>query len=91
MVQLSLSGVGVAYGKRRVLSGVDAEDLRGGEVVALIGANAAGKSSLFRRIAGCLRRRHGQPRRNQPRRRPGHAAMLLPAAGHGGECGAHGL
>ncbi len=52
MVQLSLSGVGVAYGKRRVLSGVDAEDLRGGEVVALIGANAAGKSSLFRRIAG---------------------------------------
>ncbi|MFC5508063.1 MULTISPECIES: ABC transporter ATP-binding protein [Hyphomicrobiales] len=52
MVQLSLSGVGVAYGKRRVLSDVDAADLRGGEVVALIGANAAGKSSLFRRIAG---------------------------------------
>jgi iron complex transport system ATP-binding protein len=52
MVHLSLSGVGVAYGKRRVLSGVDAADLSGGEVVALIGANAAGKSSLFRRIAG---------------------------------------
>ena len=52
MVQLSLSGVGVAYGKRRVLSDVDAADLSGGEVVALIGANAAGKSSLFRRIAG---------------------------------------
>jgi iron complex transport system ATP-binding protein len=52
MVQLTLSGVGVAYGKRRVLSDVDAADLRGGEVVALIGANAAGKSSLFRRIAG---------------------------------------
>ncbi|MDP3258071.1 MAG: ABC transporter ATP-binding protein [Bosea sp. (in: a-proteobacteria)] len=52
MVQLTLSGVGVAYGKRRVLGGVDADDLRGGEVVALIGANAAGKSSLFRRIAG---------------------------------------
>ncbi len=52
MVQLSLSGVGVAYGKRHVLSDVDAADLSGGEVVALIGANAAGKSSLFRRIAG---------------------------------------
>lgn len=52
MVQLTLSGVGVAYGRRRVLSDVDAADLRGGEVVALIGANAAGKSSLFRRIAG---------------------------------------
>ena len=52
MVSLTLSGVGVAYGKRRVLGDVDAADLRGGEVVAVIGANAAGKSSLFRRIAG---------------------------------------
>lgn len=52
MIHLALKGVGVAYGTRRVLSGVDAADLHGGEVVALIGANAAGKSSLFRRIAG---------------------------------------
>jgi iron complex transport system ATP-binding protein len=52
MVRLTLTGVGVAYGKRRVLSDIDAADLRGGEVVAVIGANAAGKSSLFRRIAG---------------------------------------
>jgi len=52
MVRLSLSKVGVAYGRRRVLEGVDAAELRGGEVVAVIGANAAGKSSLFRRIAG---------------------------------------
>jgi iron complex transport system ATP-binding protein len=52
MVRLSLAGVGVAYGRRRVLEDVDAAELRGGEVVAVIGANAAGKSSLFRRIAG---------------------------------------
>ncbi|CAN5125541.1 ABC transporter ATP-binding protein [soil metagenome] len=52
MIHLALKDVGVAYGTRRVLSGVDAADLHGGEVVALIGANAAGKSSLFRRIAG---------------------------------------
>ena len=52
MVRLTLAGVGVAYGRRRVLRDVDAAELRGGEVVAVIGANAAGKSSLFRRIAG---------------------------------------
>ncbi|KRE09527.1 ferrichrome ABC transporter [Bosea sp. Root381] len=52
MVKLALSGVGVAYGRRRVLQDIDAQELRGGEVVAVIGANAAGKSSLFRRIAG---------------------------------------
>ena len=52
MVRLTLAGVGVAYGRRRVLQNVDAAELRGGEVVAVIGANAAGKSSLFRRIAG---------------------------------------
>lgn len=52
MVRLSLAGVGVSYGRRRVLQDVDAHELRGGEVVAVIGANAAGKSSLFRRIAG---------------------------------------
>jgi iron complex transport system ATP-binding protein len=52
MVRLSLSGVGVAYGRRRVLQDIDAPELKGGEVIAVIGANAAGKSSLFRRIAG---------------------------------------
>ena len=52
MIHLALKDVGVSYGTRLVLSGVNAADLHGGEVVALIGANAAGKSSLFRRIAG---------------------------------------
>lgn len=50
--RLALSEVGVAYGRRQILTDVTTPDLLGGEVVALIGPNAAGKSSLFRRIAG---------------------------------------
>lgn len=52
--RLALRDVGVAYGKRRILSGITTPDLKGGEVVAVIGPNAAGKSSLFRRIAGLI-------------------------------------
>jgi iron complex transport system ATP-binding protein len=54
MVSLALNGVGVAYGRRTVLQDIDTPPLSGGEVVAVIGANAAGKSSLFRRIAGLV-------------------------------------
>ena len=62
--------VGVRYGKQEVLSGVTTPVLKGGEVTAVIGPNAAGKSTLFRRIAGLLdgpgdiassRRRSGGP------------------------------
>jgi len=51
---LQLNAVGVRYGKREVLSGITTPTLKGGEVTAVIGPNAAGKSSLFRRIAGLL-------------------------------------
>jgi iron complex transport system ATP-binding protein len=51
---LQLNQVGVRYGKQEVLSGVTTPVLKGGEVTAVIGPNAAGKSSLFRRIAGLL-------------------------------------
>ena len=54
MVSLALNGVGVAYGRRTVLQDIATPPLYGGEVVAVIGANAAGKSSLFRRIAGLV-------------------------------------
>jgi iron complex transport system ATP-binding protein len=54
MVSLRLDGVGVSYGSRRVLEGVTTPVLAGGEVVAVVGPNAAGKSSLFRRIAGLI-------------------------------------
>lgn len=52
--RLTLSDVGVAYGKRRILSGITTPEMKGGEVIAVIGPNAAGKSSLFRRIAGLI-------------------------------------
>jgi len=51
---LQLNDVGVRYGRREVLSGITTPALKGGEVTAVIGPNAAGKSSLFRRIAGLL-------------------------------------
>ena len=51
---LQLTDVGVRYGKQEVLAGVTTPVLKGGEVTAVIGPNAAGKSSLFRRIAGLL-------------------------------------
>lgn len=54
VASLQLNDVGVRYGKREVLSGITTPILKGGEVTAVIGPNAAGKSSLFRRIAGLL-------------------------------------
>jgi iron complex transport system ATP-binding protein len=54
MVSLRLLDVGVRYGRRTVLSGITTPELPGGSVTAVIGPNAAGKSSLFRRIAGLL-------------------------------------
>lgn len=55
MVTLRLEGVGASYGGREVLSGISTPVLEGGQVVALLGPNAAGKSTLFRRIFGLLR------------------------------------
>ena len=54
MVTLRLDGVGLSYGRRNVLQGITTPVLAGGEVVAVVGPNAAGKSSLFRRIAGLI-------------------------------------
>jgi len=51
---LQLNDVGVRYGKHEVLSGITTPVMKGGEITAVIGPNAAGKSSLFRRIAGLL-------------------------------------
>lgn len=54
MVSLQLDRVGVRYGGRPVLAEVTTPVFEGGRMVALIGANAAGKSSLLRRIAGIV-------------------------------------
>jgi iron complex transport system ATP-binding protein len=54
MVTIRLEGVGAAYGAKRVLSDVTTPALSGGEVIAVIGPNAAGKTTLFRRMAGIV-------------------------------------
>ncbi len=49
-----MSGLVVDYGTHRVLDGVDLE-VRAGEVVALVGENGTGKTTLVRCVGGMLR------------------------------------
>ena len=51
---LRLEGVRAAYGPVEVLRGIDLE-VRAGELVCLLGANGAGKSSTLRAISGLVR------------------------------------
>lgn len=55
MVTLQLQNLGAGYGRTLTVAGVTTPVLTGGEVVAVIGPNAAGKSTLFKRIAGLLK------------------------------------
>ncbi|MEQ8284366.1 ABC transporter ATP-binding protein [Thalassospira sp.] len=55
MVTLRLEDIGTRYGKVQVVSGVTTPVIQPGTVTAVIGPNAAGKSSLFKRIAGLAR------------------------------------
>ncbi|HVV77295.1 MAG TPA: ATP-binding cassette domain-containing protein [Mycobacteriales bacterium] len=50
---LRVSGANAAYGSMQVLFGVDLT-VREGEIVALLGTNGAGKSSLLRTVTGLL-------------------------------------
>lgn len=54
MVALALDGLGAKYGKQIVLADVQTDILTGGTLTAVIGPNAAGKSTLFKRIAGLI-------------------------------------
>ncbi len=51
---LKVSGLSVAYGKHQALSDVALEMARG-EIVVILGANGAGKTSLLKAIAGVVR------------------------------------
>lgn len=52
MVGLVVENLSVRYGKTEIVSGIDAAIPASGGLTALIGPNAAGKSSVFKRIAG---------------------------------------
>ncbi|MDX3927481.1 MAG: ABC transporter ATP-binding protein [Shinella sp.] len=54
MVGLVLKDLGAVYGRTTVLSKVAVELLTAGTTTAVIGPNAAGKSTLFKRIAGLI-------------------------------------
>lgn len=54
MVTLRLQGLGARYGRQLALSGITTPTFRGGELIAVVGPNAAGKSTLFKRIAGLI-------------------------------------
>ncbi|SFB45959.1 iron complex transport system ATP-binding protein [Pseudomonas sp. NFIX10] len=54
MVTIRLENLGARYGQRLVIHGVTTAAFVGGQVVAVVGPNAAGKSTLFKRMAGLI-------------------------------------
>jgi len=58
---LLLKGVYAGYGNIRVLKGIDLE-ASDGEIVTLINANGAGKSTIVRVITGILKLEMGEVR-----------------------------
>jgi branched-chain amino acid transport system ATP-binding protein len=61
MSLLEIDGVTVTYGPVRALDGVSLK-VDQGEIVAVLGANGAGKSSLLRTVNGLVRPRSGRIR-----------------------------
>lgn len=54
MVSIQLENLGARYGQHLILSDVTTAGFTGGQVVAVVGPNAAGKSTLFKRMAGLI-------------------------------------
>lgn len=59
MNDLRASGLTFAYGSNPILKNTGFDALKPGQLTALIGPNAAGKSTLFRLLAGLLKPRAG--------------------------------
>ena len=54
VTRLSVENLHFSYGATDVLRGITLEDMPPGQIIAAIGPNAAGKSTLFKCIAGLL-------------------------------------
>lgn len=61
-MSLEIHGLEVSLGTRRVLSDITLPAFMPGEVIGIIGPNAAGKSTLFRAISGLLKAGRGEIR-----------------------------
>jgi iron complex transport system ATP-binding protein len=59
---LAVSGLRVAYGRKVIVDDLSLPPLRPGTLTALVGPNAAGKSTLLRGIAGLVSGTRGQVR-----------------------------
>ncbi len=59
MSSLSVQGLSVSYGRTAAVAGLDLE-VASGQIVCLIGANGAGKTSVMRALSGLLRPRAGR-------------------------------
>jgi branched-chain amino acid transport system ATP-binding protein len=56
---LAVTGLHAGYGATEILRGVDL-DVHRGEIVTVLGANGAGKSTMSRTISGVIRPRRGE-------------------------------
>ncbi len=59
MTSLTVAGLRVAYGRTEAVKGIDLA-INPGQIVCLIGANGAGKTSIMRCLSGLLRPRAGR-------------------------------
>ena len=73
MVILQLQDLGARYGSRTALQRISTPVFHAGQMVAVIGPNAAGKSTLFKRMAGMLKG-------------PGEVLLQGSRKGHAGIC-----
>jgi iron complex transport system ATP-binding protein len=55
VVTLSIEGLGFSYGRTAILSTIDIPSVPAGVITALVGPNAAGKTTLLKCLAGLLR------------------------------------